>query len=222
MLIPFTVTRAPVGRERFGIHFVATGPVQCVADVGPQFLQIQVIGTAADLFVAGEAESYIAMLEFRFPSHQFGRGGHNCSDARFVVCAQQRRSVGSDDRLADALFEVRILVDANDLGRIPRQFQVRAVVVLVDDRFHLLRRIFGRGIHVGDEGDDRYRGLNRAGHRGHDDAVLIATDVGQTQGSAFVGQQAAENQLFRRAGSRGTGFIRLSINSHVAEKAIEQ
>ena len=67
------------------------------------------VGAAGDLLVDREADADRSMLELRIPL-EVRDGGHDLRDAGLVVGAEQRRTVGRDDVVADLLLQQRQLL----------------------------------------------------------------------------------------------------------------
>ena len=211
----------PVGRERFRVDLVATATVQRVGDVSTQLGEVHLVGPAPDLFIAGEAEPHGTVLQFAAAPQQFGRRRHDDRHARLVVRTEQRRTVGRDDRMTDALEQVGILRDLQHLA-ILRQDEVATLIVLVNDRVHVRRGILGRRVHVCDVGNDWHGLRDRGRNRRHHDPKLIARHVGEAERAALVRQQTTQRELLHRARIGRTGLVGLSVDLHVTEKAVEE
>ncbi len=96
------VTIGGVGAEGLVLDLAEVGTVQGVGVVGAEGLDVEVLGAAADLLVGGEADADRAVQEIRVvlqPRHE----GHDLGDAGLVVGAEQRRAVGVDEGVTDAL-----------------------------------------------------------------------------------------------------------------------
>ena len=66
---PFNGDFGTVGRKSFRIDFVSSRSVECVGNMSTQFRQIKLIRSTTNLFIAREAESDDAMLQFFATSH---------------------------------------------------------------------------------------------------------------------------------------------------------
>lgn len=88
-----------------------------------------------------------------FFGNQFLDGVHDDGDSSLVVAPEQGRAVGRDDGVAFMGGQTREIGDLD--GDSGREFDVLPVVVLVDDRLHVLARGFSGGIDVGIESDPR-------------------------------------------------------------------
>ena len=117
--------------------------------------------------------------------------------------------------------QVRVLADADDLRRIPRQHDVAAVVVADHLRLDVLARVLGRGIDVRVERDGRRAG-HVARHRGEDEAVLVLHRVLEAHRQEFVAEHLAEHELSRRTRIGRGLLVRLRVDADVAEEAVEQ
>ena len=132
-----------IGRERFGIDFVPPGTIKRITDQRPQFGQINLVSTPANLFITGEAEPYHPMLQLIAMTHQLGSGGHDRGDPGFIIGTQQRGSVRGNHRIPHTPLEIGIFRDPNHLRGIAGQRQILSLIIRMHDRIDVLRRILG-------------------------------------------------------------------------------
>src|SRR6186997_1939901 len=91
-------------RERLDLELAETRAVERVRDVRPEGVEVEVLGTAADLLVDGERHTERGPRALRM-AHEIGDGGHDLRDPGLVVRAEERRPVARDDVVADAFRE---------------------------------------------------------------------------------------------------------------------
>ena len=96
------------GRERLVVDAADLGAVHRVGEVGTVGVDVEVDRAEPDLLVDGEGH---AKRSARLVgADQVGDRGHDLGDAGLVVGAEERRAVGRDDVVADALSEQLALV----------------------------------------------------------------------------------------------------------------
>ena len=92
----------------------------------------------------------------------------------------------------------------------------------MDDRIDVLGGEFGRRVDVGEPGDRRRRVLHRGGNARRHHAEVALRDVLQADFRALAGQQAAQFELFGRAGIRRAEFAGLRVELGVADEPVQQ
>jgi hypothetical protein len=96
-------------------------------------------------FVAGKDNAQRAMQDLGM-FHQRGCGLYDNGHAGLIVGTEERRSVGSNNRMADRVFQGRIIADTNNLLGISAERQISARVVANHLRTHILAGRLGRGV----------------------------------------------------------------------------
>ena len=159
------------------------------------------------------------MLDLRIFDQEM-RGIHDLGKAGLVVGAEQRGAVGRDDVVADLVGKRRMLGGADHLGRVGRQRDIAAAIVLHDLRPDVLAGAVGRGVHVRAEADHRHLFVGGSRDGGVDIAVLIEMGVRDPHRLQFGHQQAAQILLLLggRAGFRGR--IGLGVDHDIAQEAL--
>ena len=144
---------------------------------------------------------------------------HDLGHARLVVGAQQRRTVGVDERMPLEERQFR------EIGHAHRQLTVKhdvAAVVLLDRAgTDVLAAHVGRGVNVRDKTDDGRRlAARRGGHGTHHVAVRIHRHLRHAQRLHFVGQLAQQHQLLVGRGEGPALLRRLRVVGDVFQKSI--
>ena len=139
------IYRCRGGVEVLILQFAFISAVHRVGEVGAESLHVEVIDTAADLLVGGEAYAYLAVAYLGM-CHEILGCGHDLGTARLVIGPEQRRAVGMDDG---------VTLEERQLGKIRHmhrqrgiELYVAAVVILYDVRMHILAAHVGRGVDV--------------------------------------------------------------------------
>ena len=208
-----------IGGERFVLDIARSFTVDGVGKIGAEFLQVDLVDAAADLFVGREQDLDRAMLDLRIVDQETRRI-HDFGKAGLVVGAEQRGAVRGDDIVADLILKRGMIRNADDLRRVARQYDVVAPIVPDDLRFDVLAGAVRRRVHMRAEANDRNMlvGIGRDGRI--DVAVFVEMGVADSHLLKLTGEQAAEVLLFlgRWTGRRcGVG---LGIDHHVAQKAL--
>ena len=118
--------------------------------------------------------------------------------------------------------QLRVVGDANHLGRIAGQDDVAAVVVAVDDRLDVLGRRFRRRVEWAIQAMVGTRALRRRRDRGHDDAVLVLRRVASGPGRAVRRSATGRVRAGPASWDRSSAFVGLRVDADVAEKAVEE
>jgi len=150
--------------------------------------------------------------------HEVFRGAHDLRHARLVVGPEQRRAVGVDQRVA---LEERQLGELRDAHReLSVEDDVAAVVLLDDARPDVLAAHVGRGVHMGDEADDRsVPASGRRGDRAHHIAVSVHRHFGHAECLHLVAQDAEQHLLLFGRGKGSALLRRLRVVGDVFQKS---
>ena len=105
-------------RERLDLELADARAVERVGGLGPERLDVEVVGAAPDLLVDRERDPHRGPRLVR--AAEVRDGGHDLGDAGLVVGAEQRRAVARDDVVADARRERRLLGRIEHLARVAR------------------------------------------------------------------------------------------------------
>ena len=204
------------GREVLVVDAPDLGAVERVGEVGPVFLEVEMLDAASYFLVDGEADPKGCMLDLGM-FREVRNGRHDLGDARLVVGAEKRRPVGRDEIVPDLLGEERTLGGAQHLAPIARQLDV-ASVVADHLRLHIRARLVRARIHVRDQPDRR---AARARERREDVAVLLEDRVFEAEVTELLREHLAEVSLFGGARVRRRLRIRLGVDPDVAEETLE-
>ena len=137
------------GVEVLVLDEVGIGPVDRVGVFGPEAFVVEVLGPAADFLVGGEEDAHRVVGDAFLD--QFLEGVHDDGKSGLVVAAEEGRAIGRDDGVAHVVLEAREVGDRSDEAT--RKDDVFPIVVLVDDRVHVLARGFRGGVDMGVEAD---------------------------------------------------------------------
>ena len=153
---------------------------------------------------------------------QVGGGGHDLGHAGLVVGAEQRRPVGGDDVVADALGEQRARRGREHLGGVAGEHQLAAVVVAPDAGVDAGARRVRARVDVREEPDRRARLRRRRRQRRQDVAVLGRARRRSRPSAAQLGlEQPRQVELLRGARVGVRLPRRLRVDADVAEEALE-
>ena len=209
--------RGACGIEVFVRDFAFVAAIDGVSVFRFEIIQVQAVGTASDFFVRRKADPDITVAGKVFVAATFGvavcfgelfHGGHDFGDARFVVCAEERRAVGRDERAALEPLERREIIDFERCSRACEQY-VGTVVIFDDLRFRILARKVRRCVHVADETDWGVF-FTPCGSRQKpiDVAVFIHFYLRKPDIFQFFDQVFCEFKLLMRARTSFTRFVR--------------
>ena len=114
-----------VGAERLLVQLAGRVSVDGVGELRTELLDVEVFRAGADLLVGREADSDVAVEQFRIVDERLD-GRHDDGNAGLVVRAEERGAVARDDCLADVLLQLGIFGFRDDYGRIAGQNDVAA------------------------------------------------------------------------------------------------
>ena len=199
--------------EVFIVDLVHVAAVHRIGEIGAEALDVEQIGSLANLLVGGEADADLAVGQI-FRKDTLGHG-HDLGNARLVVGPQQGGAVGGDERLPLHLGQEGEIGHMHG-GAAARQRHVAAVVVLMENRFDVVTGSVIGGVHMSDEAQGM-GGLVTRGGRDHavNIAVLVHADVGDAQRLHFLRQTVGQVKLTRRGGMAGAGGIRGGMDPHI-------
>ena len=140
--------------EVFIFQFPEPAAVHRIRVIRAKQLYIKIIRARADLFVRRKPNPNPAMWNF-FIVQQIFRHCHNFRDSRFIVRAEQRRSVGHNKPFPRIRRQFRKIGSTHHDIVLPVQHDILSVVILYDARPYARPRNCGRSIHMGDKSDDR-------------------------------------------------------------------
>ena len=192
--------------------------VQCVGDVGSQFLEREMADPGSGLLVGREADADIAVWDGAV-GEQFLCQGHDHGHARLVVRAKECRAVGRDDRVAAAAGESAIRGRVDDDVRIAREDELSTIVGAMDDGLHVACREISRRINVREKRDDGRRAYGRRNRREHEPGVVEAYVV-RSKLFEFLLQHALQVELLRRRRHRLRRCVALGVDLRVADKSL--
>jgi hypothetical protein len=168
-------------------------PVQRVGARGPEALDVEARGAAADLLVGREADAQRRARQLGVCG-QVGDRGHDLGDAGLVVGAQQRVAARGHDvvtLLAGQLGHRRGI----EHGVVARQLDRAAGVGAVTIGSTPLAGRVGARVDMGDEPDNGASPSTVAGRRGHHVAVVVELGVLETRGLELVDEHPREVEL---------------------------
>ena len=125
--------------------------VHGVCKVGSELLHVEVVDTATNLLVGGEAHTNLAVRELRV-CHEPLHSGHNLGNTSLIICAKKRCAVGVNEGVA--LEERKLGELLNTQPTVVAKADILAVVVLHNVWLDISATHIGSCIHVGDEADD--------------------------------------------------------------------
>ena len=208
------------GVEVFILQLALHAAVHRVGEVGTEGLDIEIIDAAAHLLVGREADADLAVAQLGM-REQVLRGGHDLRHAGLVVGAEQRRAVGVDERVP---LEETQLGELRDLHReLSVEDDVASVVLLDDAGTDILAAHVRRGVHMGDEADDR--GVftpGRRGDRAHHIAVAVHRNLGHAEILHLVAQGFEQHLLLLGRGEGLTLLRRLRVVGDIFQKTFFQ
>ncbi len=194
--------------------------VHRIGEVGTEFLQVDLVDAAPDFLIGREQDLDRPVPDIRIVDEDLGRG-HDLSQSRLVVGAEQCRSIGRDDVVADLVLQFRMIADADHPARVAGKIDIPAGIIPDDLRLHIRAAEIGRRIHVRAETDDRHR-LVAIGRNGRVDiGVFIETCVRKTDLQQFIDQNPSEILLLAGGRLRRRGGVGLRIDNDITEKAVE-
>ena len=192
-------------------HSAAVGRV---GEVRPEALNVKAVRTAAHLFVGGDADADGHMGGL--VPDQLLHSREDLRHAGLVVGAQKGGAVGDDQMLADAARQpLKILCLHHDV-LLGVEHNISAGV-FQDPGLHVLAGAVGRGVHVGNQTDDR--ALHGAGDGAVDVAVLVHPGVGHADGLQILHNGRAQQLLLQRGGTGFAVLIGLGVEGDVVQKA---
>ena len=192
------------GVEVLVLQLALHAAVHGVGEVGAERRDVEVIDAATHLLVGREADADLAVFDLGM-RHEVFRGAHDLRHARLVVGPEQRRAVGVDQRVA--------------LEELSVEDDVAAVVLLDDARPDVLAAHVGRGVHMGDEADDRsVPASGRRGDRAHHIAVSVHRHFGHAECLHLVAQGRQEDLLLFGRGECRALLRRLGVVGDVFQK----
>ncbi|OQC36253.1 MAG: hypothetical protein BWX64_02159 [Acidobacteria bacterium ADurb.Bin051] len=210
-----------VGGEALHLDLAEGLAVHRVGARGAERLDVEMLGAASHLLVRGEGDPHLPVRDLGVGDEP-GGGGDDLRHPRLVVGAEERGSRGGHDVVADLLGQVRVVGVAQDRGRVVRQHQVLPLVVPMDDRLHPGARHLRRGVDVGDEADHRHLGLRAGGRdRRRHVAPFVDRGIGQAERAQLVDERPQEVELFRGGGVALRLLVRLGVDLHVAQEALQ-
>ena len=194
-----------------------------------EIAEVQAVCTASDFFVWREAYPDVAVAGEVFVAAAFGvavgfdeffHGGHDFCNAGFVVGAEERRSVGGDERAAlEPLERGKVLDFQRGAGAFERD--VFAVVVLDDLRLGIYARKVRRCVHVADESDGRiFFAALSCGQKSIDVAVFVQLYLRKSDVFEFIGQILGKFELLGCTWTAFAGFVRGCGETDVLQKTI--
>ena len=138
------------GVEVLIFEFADFTSVHRVGPVGAKPFHVEVVGSLTYLFIGGESDAYLAMLDFGV-GEEVLHGRYDFGHAGFVVGTQQCLAIGDDEVLPDVVQQLGKLVGAQCHIVFGAEHDFFAVVVLDDARRNFAARAVGTGVEVGDE-----------------------------------------------------------------------
>ncbi len=208
-----------IRREGLVLQVAGALAVDGVGEIRRELFQVDLVDAAADFLVRREQDLDGAVLDLRMLDQETRRI-HDLGDAGLVVGAQQRGAVGGDDVVADLVAQRRVLVDADDLGRVRRQHDVAALIVRHDLRLDVLAGAVGGRIHVRAEADHGDRLRRGRWDRAVDITVLVELGVVNAHVPELLGQQAAQVFLLVGGGAGRRVRVGLGVDGDVAQEAL--
>ncbi len=139
-----------IGGERLHLDLAEPGAVQRVGDIGPDDLEIEVIGAVTDLLVDREHDAHR-----RARSVVGGEPrdrGHDLRHPRLVVRAEQRPAVARDEIVTQPLGQLGQLGRIEHLALVAGQHDRLTAPGAVDDRHDARAGRIRRRVDVGDQG----------------------------------------------------------------------
>ena len=204
--------------ERLGLDLARRCSVERVRVLGPEALEIDVLGSARDLLIGSEADTNRSVRPAGTPLQVRDRG-HDLGDTGLVVRPEQGRPVRGDEVVADLSLEQRQLIGVEHDARVTGELDPAAVVAAVHLRLDTGPGHVRGGVDVRDQ-PDRGRGLD-AVERAVDVAVLVQPDVVEPNLLQLVAEQAGEVELLLGRGRSRDPGLRLGVDANVAQEALE-
>ena len=124
--------------------------IESVGIFGPEFFYVEVVNTASDLLVRGEADLDIAVFEFRM-GHDILYGCHNLCHTGFVICAEQGSAVCSDDGVPFVARKFGEILHSEVYPFLCIDGDVLTIVILDNLRFDTCARCVRGSVYVGDK-----------------------------------------------------------------------
>ena len=200
MPFPVISTESEIGVEGLEVDLAEGAAVDRVGVFRAEAFDVEEVGAAPDLLVRREAEHDLPVRRL-FINHPLDCGD-DFRDARFVVRAEKRRSVGHDERLPVVAGEHREILFAHDDSLLRVQRYV-AALIFHDACVNVMTGSLGRDVHVRDEADSG-RVLTALGRRelGEEIPVFVEVDAGDPERAQLIRESLREHELFgrRRAG----------------------
>ena len=161
--------------ERLVVQLAGGRAVERVRRLGPEALEVEVVGARAELLVGVEADAQRPVRQLGMRDQVRDRR-HDLGDARLVVGAEQRRAVARDQVVPDVIRQLRRVLEGDHLPLVAGEHDLAA---LVADALRL-------DVRAGDSGDVSTCARNPIagtscvdgrGHRREEIAVLVEVDV---------------------------------------------
>lgn len=143
-----------VGREGLILDMAGGLAIHRIGIIGAELLQVDLVDAAADLFVRRKEDLDRSVLDVGIIDEDLGCG-HDFRQPRLVVGAEQGRAVGGDDVVADLVFQLGMLGDADHPAWIAGKQDIPARIIRHHLRLDVPAREVRRSIHMRAEADDR-------------------------------------------------------------------
>ena len=205
-------------REGLDLELAEPGAVERVGDVGAERVEIEVLGSPADLLVDRERDPRGCPRSLGMPDEVRDRS-HDLRDPGLVVGAEERRPVARDDVVPDPPGELGQLGRIENLPRVAGQRDRLAVPRAMHDRRHVGPDHVGRRVDVGDQTDRRRAFRSREARE--DRGARVQARVGETELAELVDEQAREIELLLGARPLRDAIRTLRVDPDVAQEALE-
>ena len=204
--------------ERLVVQLARGRAVERVRRLGPEALDVEVVGARAELLVGVEADAQRPVRKLGMRDQVRDRR-HDLGDARLVVGAEQRRAVARDQIVPDVIRQLREFSTGDHLPLVAGEHDLAA---LVADALRLDVRAgdVGRRVDVREEPDRRHVVRDGRGHRREEIAVLVEVDVREPERQQLVAQQPQQVPLLLRRRECGRVLVGLRVDPRVPHQAL--
>ena len=179
-----------------------------------EFLYIEFMSTFTDFFVRIEADTDFTVFDFGM-FLQINHRRYNFRDTGFVVGTEQRFSVGYNQVFPLMIQQFRELRWRKNHILFSTKHNIRAIIFFHNPRSDIFTCHIRTCIHVGNKSDSGYFFIYIGRKCSKKIAMLIQSNIFQSQRFQLFFQVFSKNHLLRSTWSKSSRFIRLCIEAYI-------
>ena len=198
------------GVEVFILELADCAAIHSVGEIAAESLDVELMGTQADLLVGVEADADLAMLDLGI-ALEISHSGDDLGDAGLIVGAKECCAVGDNQVIAqiiDQLGEI-LGIESDALSLV--EHDGLTIIILDDAGIDMAARHVGARIHVGDKAYHRHGTIHVGWQCGKEITILIESDIAEAHAKQNGFQVFGKFHLTRRGGCHIGQLIALGV-----------